>query len=436
MANGHGIEKLDDSSSAADLSRQVTVQMSPEQYERLFFQPTPAKGDLAKRLGNPTLLGVCGFLVPFCTTMMCLLQWRGTGPASLTGISGSYYFFGGIAMNVAALCEFILGNTFPFALFMIYGVHWINLGYMQDPLHNIAGAYGAKGAESIGFNAGNGMYNVVMTLISFVFFLGSLRTNAPFCLAVFCLIFLFAFLAAATFATPYIATPADGEYVLLLLRIGVLHAHGTGPNPYKVAILLDALQIPYKVKLWEFGDAPNGVKGPAFLKINPNGRVPALEDPNTSVTSWESHACISYILRVYDTSNKFHPGQSTSEQEKVNYDSWTSFLLSTLGPMTGQTNWYRHYNSVTNDDALKRYEEQTYRCYGVLDGQLAKTAGKSVLESGYGAVDMHFYPWVAQHGFAGLDISKYSSLEKWLKSVAGKPEVKEAYKKIPRGEEA
>ncbi|KAK5018826.1 hypothetical protein LTR60_001335 [Cryomyces antarcticus] len=189
MANGHGIEKLDDNSSAADLSRQVTVQMSPEQYERLFFQPTPAKGDLAKRL-------------------------------ALTGISGSYYFFGGIAMKIAALCEFILGNTFPFALFMIYGVHWINLGYMQDPLHNIAGAYGAKGAESIGFNAGNGMYNVVMTLISFVFFLGSLRTNAPFCLAVFCLIFLFAFLAAATFATPYIATPADGEYVLLLLRIG------------------------------------------------------------------------------------------------------------------------------------------------------------------------------------------------------------------------
>lgn len=35
-----------------DLSRQMTVQLSPEQYQRLFFQPTPAKGDLAKRLGT------------------------------------------------------------------------------------------------------------------------------------------------------------------------------------------------------------------------------------------------------------------------------------------------------------------------------------------------------------------------------------------------
>lgn len=53
----------------------------------------------------------------------------------------------------------------------------------------------------------------------------------------------------------------------------ILHAHGSGPNPYKVAILLEALQLPYHIKLWEFGDAPNGVKGPKFTKINENGRV-------------------------------------------------------------------------------------------------------------------------------------------------------------------
>ena len=55
----------------------------------------------------------------------------------------------------------------------------------------------------------------------------------------------------------------------------VLHAHGIGPNPYKAAILLEALGVSYEVKLWEFGDAPNGVKGPEFLKINENGWVPS-----------------------------------------------------------------------------------------------------------------------------------------------------------------
>lgn len=50
-----------------------------------------------------------------------------------------------------------------------------------------------------------------------------------------------------------------------------LHAHKTGPNPYKVAILLEALDLPYQVKLWEFGDGKDGVKSPSFLKLNPNG---------------------------------------------------------------------------------------------------------------------------------------------------------------------
>lgn len=51
----------------------------------------------------------------------------------------------------------------------------------------------------------------------------------------------------------------------------ILHAHNSGPNPYKVAILLEELQLPYEVKLWDFGDGPGGVKGPNFTKMNPNG---------------------------------------------------------------------------------------------------------------------------------------------------------------------
>ena len=50
-----------------------------------------------------------------------------------------------------------------------------------------------------------------------------------------------------------------------------LHAHGTSPNAYKVAILPEALKLPYSVRLWNFGDAHNGVKGPMFLQINENG---------------------------------------------------------------------------------------------------------------------------------------------------------------------
>lgn len=77
------------------LSRQYTVQLTSDQYERLFFQPTAAKGDLSKRLGNPTLLGLLGFLIPFSTTMFCLCGFRGASSNSLAAISGIWYFFGG-----------------------------------------------------------------------------------------------------------------------------------------------------------------------------------------------------------------------------------------------------------------------------------------------------------------------------------------------------
>jgi hypothetical protein len=102
--NGATNDKVFESMGGNDLSRQVTYSLTQEQYERLFFQPSQAKGDLAKRLGNPTLLGLCGFLIPFTTTVMSVMQWRGTGAASLTGVSGAFYFVSGIASSVIETC--------------------------------------------------------------------------------------------------------------------------------------------------------------------------------------------------------------------------------------------------------------------------------------------------------------------------------------------
>ncbi|KAL8929579.1 MAG: hypothetical protein Q9208_001248 [Pyrenodesmia sp. 3 TL-2023] len=259
-----------------------------------------------------------------------------------------------------------------------------------------------------------------------------------------------------------------------------LHAHDSGPNPYKVAIVLENLKIPYELKLWDFGDGENGLKGPNFLKINENGRVPALgkqslqrptpsvpshlhkvqhpgtdqnptinhctrpailtpspEDPNSSVLAWESTACINHLLRTYDTSYTLHPNPSTaSPQDLVDNDKWTSFLTTTLGPMMGQLNWYVHYNATKNEDARARYEAQVYRCFDVLEGQLEKSGGKSVLPDGFGAVDCHFYPWVNEWTYGKLDIGKYEKIRGWLKVVGERPEVKKIYEEIPKAEKA
>ena len=62
-----------------------------------------------------------------------------------------------------------------------------------------------------------------------------------------------------------------------------LWAHWGAPNPYKVCIVLETLKLPYTTHLLEFSE----VKHDSYLKLNPNGRLPTLKDPNTNVTFWE-----------------------------------------------------------------------------------------------------------------------------------------------------
>lgn len=168
--------------------------------------------------GNPTLLGLIGFLVPFTNTMFCLCGFQGTGPVALASVSASYYFFGGIAMVLAGIAEFILGNSFPFAIFIIYGAHWTAVAYGGDPAHPLAAAY-QGGAINPEYNAGQGIYNINMVLVTFVFLIGSIRTNAPFVVLFLALIFVFSFVAAGYLELAHNHTAEGLEYALKLFKI-------------------------------------------------------------------------------------------------------------------------------------------------------------------------------------------------------------------------
>ncbi len=100
-----------------------------------------------------------------------------------------------------------------------------------------------------------------------------------------------------------------------------------------------------------------------------------------------------------------------------------------LGIIKAET-YPSHYNPTKNEDALNRYVEQTQRCYGVLNGQLEKTNGESVLPGGVSAVDAHFEPWVRQHAFAQVPLDEFPLVQKWLEKMKGLEEVKRAYERI------
>lgn len=103
-----------------------------------------------------------------------------------------------------------------------------------------------------------------------------------------------------------------------------------GPNPPKVIMILEELGLPYEINAVPFSE----VKGAAYLAVNPNGRLPAIHDPNRDLTLWESGAIIEYLVETYDKENKisFPKGSNESFLTK----QWLYYQTTGQGPYYGQ----------------------------------------------------------------------------------------------------
>lgn len=119
-----------------------------------------------------------------------------------------------------------------------------------------------------------------------------------------------------------------------------LWSHWAGPNPMKVSTVLEALGLPYEIKLLEFSE----VKTDTYLKLNPNGRLPTIQDPNTGLTLWEvceaptissvlmrsqSGAIIQYLVEQYDQKGTI---SYKTMPEKYLTQQWLAFQISGKHP--------------------------------------------------------------------------------------------------------
>lgn len=111
----------------------------------------------------------------------------------------------------------------------------------------------------------------------------------------------------------------------------------------------------------------NDLKKPPFEKICVNGRVPAIEDPNTGITLWESAAIIDYLVETYDKEKRL---TYTTTPEKFLVSQWVYFQMSGQGPYYGQAVWFHKYHSEQLESAKERYEEQIKRVLHVLNNAL------------------------------------------------------------------
>jgi len=204
-----------------------------------------------------------------------------------------------------------------------------------------------------------------------------------------------------------------------------LYSHASGPNPWKVAIVLEELGIPYESEFMDMGE----LKKPPYEKINVNGRVPAIVDPNTNITLWESGAIIEYLVETYDKDNKL---TFTSSPEKFYVKQYLHFQMSGQGPYFGQAAWFNVLMPEKIEPAQKRYKDQVVRVLDVLNRALE---GKEYLVGDKCTIaDLSFVPWDAMipwvfgDEYASLDVEKkYPNYSAWNKRLNERPAVKRVF---------
>ncbi|WWC64382.1 uncharacterized protein I303_106992 [Kwoniella dejecticola CBS 10117] len=208
-----------------------------------------------------------------------------------------------------------------------------------------------------------------------------------------------------------------------------LHLYTVGtPNGFKPSILLEELHAAYpedKRLVYDFVPirfSEKDQKKPEFLKINPNGRIPALIDDNAGGHNvWESASILLWLIDQYDPEHKF---TFTDPKLKSVILSWIFFAHGGVGPMQGQANHFARYAPEKIEYGIKRYQDETSRLYSVLEGQLKKPENNGWLVGGkYTVADINVFPWVRGYAWAGIDISPFPALKKWLDTIEARPAV-------------
>lgn len=192
------------------------------------------------------------------------------------------------------------------------------------------------------------------------------------------------------------------------------------PNGYKVAIMLEETALPYTPHFLSLSD--NEQKQPDFLAINPNGRIPAIVDDGFAV--FESGAILLYLAEKTGRFLSFDPRQRSVAVQ------WLMWQMGGLGPMMGQLNVFKRYFPEQIPAAIARYERESYRLFGVMDGRLAEH--EYLAGADYGVADMAAWPWVAIHGWPGLSLEAYPHLARWHDAIAARPAVQRAQQVPPR----
>jgi len=186
----------------------------------------------------------------------------------------------------------------------------------------------------------------------------------------------------------------------------------TTPNGRKASIMLEEVGLPYNVHKIDITKGDQFT--PEFVAINPNSKIPAIIDSETGITVFESGAILIYLAKK---TGKLLP---TNDKEQFQVLSWLMLQMGSVGPMLGQLNHFKKFAPEKIPYAIERYEKETLRLYGVLDGQLQE---REFLCGDYSIADIATYPWIAIYEMQGLTLDSHPNLKRWVETMQQRPAV-------------
>ena len=206
------------------------------------------------------------------------------------------------------------------------------------------------------------------------------------------------------------------------------------PNGVKVSIMLEETGLAYEPHYIDIG--ANETWGPEFLSLNPNGKIPAILDPDgpggKPLGLFESGAILLYLA---EKTGKLLPADPARRYETI---QWVFFQMAAVGPMFGQLGFFHKFAGREYEDKrpLQRYVNESKRLLGVLEARLKDRAW--IMGQDYTIADVAMLGWVRNLiGFYGagelVAFSKLTDVPAWLERGLARPAVKRGLEVAKRG---
>ena len=200
----------------------------------------------------------------------------------------------------------------------------------------------------------------------------------------------------------------------------------TSPNVQKVFLMLEETGLPYNtipVDVWKAEQFK-----PEFLKINPNGKVPAIVDHDgpggKPYTVIESGAILIYLA---EKTGKFLPAKGTERHDVL---QWLMVQMTGVGPMFGQQVHFSRFAPAGNDYGLSRYCTEVLRLYDLIEQRLGVT-GAYLGGADYSIADIATYPWLRNYALNGVKADGLPNVGRWVDTIGARPAAQRVLEILP-----